>query len=196
MHDNQVPYHEIINLFCDHFKYKTYLELGLRSRENTFDKVNCPTKTSVDINPSCGPTFSMSTDNFFDLILPPSVRYDIIFIDANHDAEFVRRDFENALRVLSHNGTIIMDDINPTQEFLLKPEWCGTAWEVFCELGNREDLYMRTVVPSFTGFVRRGKQIPHNLKLEKTFQFLETNRNEITKPITLDELKKEIICYQ
>lgn len=194
IHDNQVTYSEIINLFCDKFNYKSYLELGLRDPNNTFNKIRCIEKISVDINPNCGPTFCMTTDEFFSK-LDKDKKFDLIFIDASHYADNVRKDFENSLSHLNENGTIVMDDINPTQEFLLDHNWCGTAWEVFFELGKRKDLYIRTVVPSFTGFVRKGNQVTHNLSIERTFDFLEKNREVITKPITIEELKKEL-CYQ
>ena len=37
--------------------------------------------------------------------------YDLIFIDANHAYEFVKKDFENALKMISPNGIIAMHDI-------------------------------------------------------------------------------------
>jgi hypothetical protein len=187
IHDGQVKYHEIINYFCDKFKYSSYLELGLRNAEDTFNKVRCNYKTSVDINPSCRPTYCMTTDVFFNT-LDESVKYDLIFIDACHEKSFVQRDFDNAMKHLNENGTIVMDDINPTQEFLLGQEWCGTAWEVFFDLGKRSDLQIGTVIPSFTGFVRRGTQIPHTLVIEPTFAFLDANRSIITRPVLFEEL--------
>lgn len=187
IHDGQVKYHEIINYFCDRFRYNSYLELGLRNANDTFNNVRCNYKISVDINPDCRPTYCMTTDDFF-ASLDANTKFDIIFIDACHEKSFVQRDFDNAMNHLNDNGTIIMDDINPTQEFLLGQEWCGTAWEVFFNLGKRSDLQIGTVIPSFTGFVRVGSQIPHTLELEPTFEFLDANREVITRPIHYSDL--------
>jgi hypothetical protein len=188
IHDGQIKYHEIINFFCNKFNYKSYLELGLRNADDTFNRVLCEHKQSVDINPACRPTFCMSTDDYFSQ-LSEDVKFDIIFIDAYHERSFVERDFNNSMKHLANNGTIIMDDINPTHEFLLGQEWCGTAWEYFYELGKRTDLQIGTVIPSFTGFVRRGKQVPHQLTaLVPTFDFLETNRTAITRPVNFEDL--------
>ncbi len=192
IHDGQVKYHEIINYFCNRFKYNTYLELGLRNANDTFANVNCSHKVSVDINPSCGPTYCMTTDEYFSK-LEDNVKFDIIFIDACHEESFVRRDFNNSMKHLSENGTIVMDDINPTQEFLLGQEWCGTAWEVFFDLGKRSDLQIGTVIPSFTGFVRRGTQIPHNLVFDNSYSFLDLNRDVITRPVEFANLDHFIV---
>lgn len=188
IHNGQIKYHEIINFFCDYFNYKTYLELGLRNADDTFNNIRCKTKVSVDINPKCHPTYCMTTDEYFSN-LTESDKFDIIFIDACHEKAFVKRDVINSLKHLASNGTIVIDDINPTEEYLLNPNWCGDGWEIFFELGKREDLQIRTVIPSFTGFIRRGKQIPHTLgQIESSFQFLQANRDIITRPIQFTEL--------
>lgn len=183
----QLPYHKMINYFCDKFKYTSYLELGLRNANDTFNNIKCDNKISVDINPNCGPTYCMTTDDFFSS-LDDNIKFDIIFIDACHNKEYVKRDFDNSIKHLSENGTIIMDDINPTSEHLIDQNWCGDAWEVFFELGKRSDLYIRTIMPSFTGFVRKGTQVPHDLTLESSYSFLDSHREIITRPIDFDKL--------
>jgi hypothetical protein len=183
----QLKYHEMINYFCDKFNYNSYLELGLRNPNDTFNYIRCEHKVSVDINPNCNPMYCMSTDEYF-ANLDKDVKFDIIFIDACHDKNFVHRDFKNSFKHLNEHGTIIMDDINPTSEYLLEQEWCGDAWEVFFELGKRSDLHIGTIMPSFTGFVRRGSQVPHNLVLHSSYLFLDENREQITKPIDFNKL--------
>lgn len=42
--------------------------------------------------------------------------FDLIFIDGLHTAEQVKKDFENALKVLSPNGFIVLHDCNPLKE--------------------------------------------------------------------------------
>jgi hypothetical protein len=42
--------------------------------------------------------------------------YDLIFIDGLHTAEQVKKDFENALKILSPNGFIVLHDCNPLKE--------------------------------------------------------------------------------
>lgn len=188
-HTNQLHYREIINYFVNKFGYKSYLELGLRDPNNTFIHINCENKESVDVNPHCGPTYHMTTDQFFNTA-GNNRTWDIIFIDADHEKEQVLKDFNNALKRLNPNGTIIMDDINPTAEWLLTPQFCHNAWEAFAELGRRSDIEIHAVVPSFSGFVRKGSQEPHTLEVVSTFEFLEKNREIITRPVTFEQLEK------
>ena len=183
----EIKYHDMINYFCNKFNYNDYLELGLRNVNDTFNNVKCINKISVDINKNCNPIYCMSTDDFF-TNLDSDTKFDIIFIDASHEKSQVMRDFNNSFNHLRDNGTIIMDDINPTSEYLLDQDWCGNAWEVFFELGKRSDLLIGTIMPSFTGFVRRGTQTPHNLILESTYSFLDNHRDLITKPIQFTKL--------
>jgi hypothetical protein len=183
----QVPYKEIIQFFIDKFKYQSYLELGIRDSNNTFNHINCKIKEGVDINNECLPTYCMTTNKFFETV-GKNKTWDIIFIDASHEKNQVLRDFDNALARLNENGTIIMDDINPTEPFLLSPIFCDNAWEAFAELGKRSDIQMHAITPSYFGFVRKGQQTPHSLEIQPTFEFLNQHREEIVRPITWDEL--------
>jgi hypothetical protein len=186
-HDGQIHYREIINFFIDKFGYTTYLELGVRDANNTFNHIKCTEKEGVDCNPASNPTYLMYTDEFFDSVGKHKT-WDIIFIDASHEKHQVLRDFENALARLNENGTIIMDDINPTEPFLLSEEFCHNAWEAFAELRKRTDLQMHAVIPSYSGFVRRGKQTAFTKKVEPNFEFLEKNRAELVLPINWNDL--------
>jgi len=186
-HHGQIHYREIINFFINKFNYQSYLELGVRDANNTFNHIICNSKEGVDCNPTSNPTYCMYTDEFFDTVGKDKT-WDIIFIDASHEKNQVLRDFENSLKRLNSNGTIIMDDINPTDPYLLDPTFCDNAWEAFAELGKRSDLEIHAVIPSFSGFVRRGKQKPHSLDIQSTYEFLNSNRDEITRPITWEQL--------
>jgi len=186
-HHGQLHYREIINFFIEKFNYQTYLELGVRDANNTFNHIRCAEKEGVDCNPASNPTHLMYTDEFFESAGKDKT-WDIIFIDASHEKNQVLRDFENSLARLNENGTIVMDDINPTEPFLLSEQFCHNAWEAFAELRKRNDLQMHAIVPSFSGFVRRGKQKAYTKDIIATYDFLETNRNEIVQPITWNEL--------
>lgn len=186
-HTNQIHYREIINFFVEKFNYQTYLELGVRDRNNTFNHIKCNQKEGVDINSTSNPTYCMSTDEFFKTVGRDKT-WDIIFIDASHERDQVLRDFENALDRLNVDGTIIMDDINPTEPYLLAPEFCDNAWEAFAKLRQRSDLQMHAVVPSFSGFVRRGTQVPLSITVEPTYEFLNKNRDTIVQPVTWELL--------
>jgi hypothetical protein len=173
------PYHPIINFFIKKYNHKSYLELGVRDKTNTFNYIECETKEGVDIDSNCEPDYLMTTDEFFNSI-PKDKKWDLIFIDADHEKTQVMKDFENSLLHLSENGTIIMDDINPFTEELLQPQYCNNAWEVFATLRKeRPDLEMFAIKTSFCGVVRRGSQETHNLEIESSFSFLNENRHKL-----------------
>lgn len=54
---------------------------------------------------------NLPTDAFFKN-LPADVRYNAIFIDADHSYEGAKRDYENSLKHISKGGLIIFHDIN------------------------------------------------------------------------------------
>ena len=72
----------------------TYLELGVFKNKN-FNTIKCKEKFSVDVNGNA--MFTGTTDDFFSQ-LKSDKKFDIIFIDANHDYDFVLRDFNNAIK--------------------------------------------------------------------------------------------------
>lgn len=192
MSNTQVHYREIINFFIQRFNYQSYLELGVRDLTNTFNHINCTNKEGVDCNPASNPTHCMFTDEFFETVGRDKT-WDIIFIDASHEKNQVLRDFENSLSRLNENGIIIMDDINPTEPFLLSPVYCDNAWEAFAELGKRTDLEMHAIMPSYAGYVRRGTQKGHSLDIQPTYEFLDTHRNEITRPMEWEQIMKKFL---
>ena len=70
-----------------------------------------------------------------------SDKYDLIFIDGLHTAEQVKKDFENALMVLSRDGFIVLHDCNPLKkEHTLVPRpsktghWNGDVYKFACQL--------------------------------------------------------------
>ena len=60
--------------------------------------------------------------------LPFGTVFDIIFIDASHDFEDVKQDFENSIKVLNTNGIIIFDDTDPCNEDLAKADRCFNTY--------------------------------------------------------------------
>lgn len=186
-----LPYHPIINHFIHKYGYKTYLELGVRDKTNTYNHIDCDDKTGVDWDFRCDPDYVMTTDDFFKNEAGGKL-WDLIFIDASHEKTQVMKDFENSLKHLSPNGTIIMDDINPFTEELMLPEYSHNAWEVFAYLRKtRKDLDMFGIESSFCGVVRRGSQKTHNLEIESTWEFFDKNRQELLNILSWDEICKK-----
>jgi len=103
----------LINYLIKTHNYTSYLEIGVKNIACNFTHINCPIKMSID--PNCvNVTYQMTSDNAFKYIHPDT--YDIIFIDGLHQEQQVDRDIENSIRVLKHDGIIILHDCNPCAE--------------------------------------------------------------------------------
>jgi predicted O-methyltransferase YrrM len=68
---------------------------------------------------------SKTSDEFFKIQHEGSLEslpknYDVVFIDGMHQVEYILRDFNNALRVLKYKGTIILDDMLPLNDAVIK----------------------------------------------------------------------------
>ncbi len=105
--------------------------------------------------------------------------WDVIFIDACHETSQVTRDFENSLKVLSSNGVIVMDDINPEEEWLTNQTFCGDAWFTFANLTKRKGLRAMAIAGTRFGVVTRGSGLNHNRDVVNEYSFLESHREEI-----------------
>jgi len=180
---------DLIQAFIDEYGYTRYLELG--SREGSINRINCMHKDSVDINRNEN-NYVMSTDEFFNTI-ESTRQYDIIFIDANHDKEFVYRDIINSLAHLSEGGCIICHDISPPSEMHLQHKYCSSAWETWALLrSTRTDLEMNATLIDAVGLgiIRRGYQQLYSKQIEYTWNYLESNRHELLHIIDEDMLEK------
>lgn len=87
----------------------SYLELGIGTNNN-FSNIKCKNKFSVDINGDA--LFNGTTDEYFEQ-LNPNKKFDIIFIDANHDYDYVLKDFNNSIDH-AEKWILIHDMIPPT----------------------------------------------------------------------------------
>lgn len=103
----------------------SYLELGIGNCIN-FNSIKSKNKMSVDIVPNIA-MFHGTTDEYF-AQLPADVRFDIVFIDANHTYEYVVKDFNNSIDHANH--WILLHDMFPPDEGAAHPALCGDAYKV------------------------------------------------------------------
>jgi len=170
---------DIINHFIKENNYSTYLEIGyykgwsfeqidIRKRPGKYLKV------AVDPNPSAneyqenmkygdeedftfkGDNWSIrnriikiTSDDYF-YKLPKNERFDIIFIDGQHEANQVLRDLINSCVHLSPNGTIVFHDMLPTSYEMITTgtqlgEWTGDVYRIgmiLSKLCNSDKFYV------------------------------------------------------
>ena len=149
-------------------KNNNYLEIGVEYGE-CFNQVHFLNKIGVDPDPKfipkSGQIIKLTSDDYFrqyligesssvdsddcieNIIIP---KFDVIFIDGMHQSEYILRDINNSLQVLSENGTIFIDDILPFnyneqlkipikhyyENGILKygENWTGDVWKVIYHL--------------------------------------------------------------
>jgi len=126
----------IINDLIVKLNFENYLELGIRTKE-TFNSVICKNRMSVDCENKWEPTYCYTIDDFFKLLdggfldIDKNYKWDLIFIDACHKAEYVYRDTLNSVRHLNDKGILVLHDVFPVKwEFTIEDDQNGTAWKV------------------------------------------------------------------
>lgn len=119
--------HKIINKFFQNSDRK-YLEIGVYDGKN-FNSTLIKNKISVDMsNKLYNPTHLMSSDDFFEI--EKKELYDIIFIDGDHSAIQVIKDFNNSLKILNDNGVIFLHDLFPPSIEFTKREYCDDSYKI------------------------------------------------------------------
>lgn len=120
---------------------KSYLELGLGTGE-TFLHINAATKTGVDINQTDFCTHWMTTEKFFNIYntLHPEVKFDVIFIDADHSVEAVFADYNNCVKHLADHGILLIHDlVPPTLDHTERPR-CDDGYKFLRYLFDYSEL--------------------------------------------------------
>lgn len=128
-----------------------YLEIGVEYGE-TFESVHFMNKTGVDPDPKIlkKNILVLTSDDFFDI---NRYKYDVIFVDGMHQSEYVLRDVNNSINVLTNNCCnkyLFLDDILPLnyneqlkvpiqhyyEKGILKygENWTGDVWKVVYHL--------------------------------------------------------------
>ena len=133
--------------------YTSYLELGVDDGKNitsvaNFTKSKC---FGVDVvspgNTDNFTFYKMTTDEFFE---SNTQTFDVIFVDACHNIDFVIRDLENAIKVLNKNGTILLHDVDPISIDFIDNEgfnYSSNAYKIVDYIYvNRKDLNI-TILP-------------------------------------------------
>lgn len=122
-HINERYSSNIINLICD-IGSKCYLELGIEDNTN-FNNTHALNKKSVDTNGMA--TFTGTTDEYFQQ-LDKSESFDVIFIDANHDYDYVLRDFNNSIKHCKE--WLVLHDMVPPSFYHTHHTQCSDSYRI------------------------------------------------------------------
>lgn len=144
---------EIIKVILKSYKNPVYLELGLFDGA-TWNEVSMLTVKAIGVDTILRDTlnsptekhnlFQGTTDHFF--ATEANFRPDVIFIDADHKYESVKKDLENSLNILNEGGCIILHDTDPeTFEQEAYPERCGDSYRIVDDLEANPELNIVTL---------------------------------------------------
>ena len=137
----------VVNYLVEQNNYKKYLEIGVWDGR-VFNKVVCDFRCGIDKRVKISYTTSdkiklmdIESSEFF---AQNNETFDIIVLSRKNSFESIKQDLNNALKILSENGTIVINNCNPTEDDVEKN---GEAYKVVTEL--RHD--------SFSGLVEKLK---------------------------------------
>jgi hypothetical protein len=141
---------DLLNHLAEKYNLQRYLEIGVQVPALNFDKINCSYKISVDPDPKADAIFCLTSDEYFSQQHAGNPAFDLIFIDGLHTAEQVKKDFENALKILSPNGFIVLHDCNPEKEehtIVPRPtktgHWNGDVYKFAASMASVENEICR-----------------------------------------------------
>ena len=128
--------------------YKSFLEIGSYHNE-LFDNITCKKKIGVD--PYSGGNVRKTSDDFF---LNNTSKFDIIFIDGLHEYQQVKKDILNSLKILNHDGVVMLHDCLPDTFFhqaipRCQYVWNGDVWKAIVEIRTFDDLDTYTCYADF-----------------------------------------------
>lgn len=162
-----------------------------RTSDEFFDKIRGYTKGNEGpVTPEIRQLCDMfaRNENLVKNKLSLRVQFDLIFIDGLHTAEQVKKDFENALGILSPNGFIVLHDCSPEkEEHAMVPRraerghWNGDVYRFAATIVNAKTvdvdngcLVFKNALP-----VYRDERI--------SWDYFNTNRKQLLNLISWDE---------
>lgn len=183
---------EILQRIIDRCGYRAYLEIGCQ-HDTTFRRLKSKSRTGVD--PVRGGTHRLTSDRFFQ---HNTSRFDLVFVDGLHERGQAVRDVDNALKILSPGGCIVLHDCLPKtkrqQQFPPPPErgpWTGDVWKAVVDLRRRPTLDVATLDEGWGFGLVFARPNGCLLELESealTWADYQTNQARLLRIITLREL--------
>lgn len=192
---------DLLNFLIEKHGLKSYLEIGLQDAAQNFDKIKCDYKVSVDPDPKAKARFCCTSDFYFEGRKQYNnnvSKIDLIFIDGLHTAGQVRKDFENALKILSPKGFIVLHDCNPLkEEHTIVPRqnptghWHGDVYKFAAALLTNNNSW--TVDIDCGCLVFQNKNNGQYATIRKTvdWQYFDKNRKQLLNLISWDEFVKK-----
>jgi len=161
----------IIHLACI-LKPKVYVELGLYQCD-LFNRMIpfCESLIGVDYMETPGKFIKKSpkvefvcstTAEFAKVAKHEGLEIDMLFIDANHSEEWVRKDFEAFFPLVNDQGLILLHDGYPLNDEFTQSGYCGDGYkaiELFTAKTNGYEMMTIPLHPGLTICRKRSKHL-------------------------------------
>ena len=133
--DEKFEHTRFFDFLFSYIRPEVYLELGVRCGTN-FNAVSkhCKLAIGVDVLPlpfTLGHNqvyYQQTTDSFFKAI-GPSMKFDCVFIDADHSHEQSYKDFLNVKDRVIEDGFIFLHDTYPITDFYICDDGCSDCYK-------------------------------------------------------------------
>lgn len=89
------------------------------------------------------------------------ITIDLLFIDADHSAQAVKKDFEAFFPYVSDNGVILLHDAYPENEHFTQSGYCGDGYKTIAKLSQHTDAYEMMTIPIPPGLTLCRKRKKH-----------------------------------
>jgi len=158
-----------------------YLEIGCFNNF-TFNSISLRTEDKIGVDPNLGGNIKTNSDDFFK---NNQNKFDIIFIDGQHEYSQCQRDVLNSIKFLYPNGFIFLHDLIPLNWKMehvprLQDDWNGDVWKVGYELSKSSNLDFIIAMTDYgVGIVKNVKEnykycyLNNHIKNHKFKNFLE-----------------------
>lgn len=164
-----------IKNIAQYIQPECYLELGVRCGETFFlvspfckkaiavdkQKLNIPIQDNIEVH-------QMLTDEYFDKIKYSDIRFDLVFIDADHSYQQSKTDFLNVIKYVIDDAIIFLHDTYPIDGSWCTDSACGTVYETILyikeNLYNDFEVLTLPIHPGLTMVkkIKRNKQVMWN----------------------------------
>jgi hypothetical protein len=168
---------DLLRYISQRFHPQSYLEIGCY-RDDNFNILKQLHERSVGVDPEIGGTLRMTSDEFFQ---QNNEKFDLIFIDGDHNSEQVWKDITDSLMILNDGGTVVIHDLNPRIEDRQLPfdqvknrnVWLGDGWRAAVAMRLLSDYEIVIVDIDLGCGVIRKRPNTHPLPAEWHQQFLQ-----------------------
>ncbi len=193
---------DILNHLAEKHGLDRYLEIGVQDPTQNFDKIICRQKVGVDPHIRQHGFIQETSDNFFRNLFEREKKeaksdasmfiVELVFIDGLHTAEQVRKDFENALKILAPGGFIVLHDCNPEKEehtIVPRPtergHWNGDVYKFATSMPKYP--FWTVDIDNGCMVIKPEKDCKRDWPTSIDWQTFDKNRKEYLNLITWDE---------